>query len=117
MVKLTSKVQKNMFEHAKNRKTFLGGISPDPLAALVPSGLEEPPNFFHLPTALTGFVQWYLVQWYLCNILAKKLDYNFPLGPTPLGPTFLDSYPKFSNFDAQIAQKIISIVKHDTFIR
>ena len=28
-------------------------MSPDPLAALAPSALEEPPpNFFHLPTAL-----------------------------------------------------------------
>ena len=52
MIKLTSKVQKNMFERAKNRKKFLGGVSPGPLAALAPSPLEEPPNFFHLPTAL-----------------------------------------------------------------
>ena len=43
MVKLTSKVQKNMFERAKNRKKFWEGVSPDPLAALVPSALEEPP--------------------------------------------------------------------------
>ena len=42
MVKLTSKVQKNMFEHAKNRKKF-GGVPLDPLAALAPSALEEPP--------------------------------------------------------------------------
>ena len=43
MVKLTSKGQKSMFEHVKNRKKFLGGVSPDPLAALVSSSLEEPP--------------------------------------------------------------------------
>ena len=42
MVKLTSKVQKNMFKRAKNRKNS-GGVSPDPLAALVPSAVEEPP--------------------------------------------------------------------------
>ena len=29
-----------------------GGRVPGPLAALVPSALEEPPNFFRLPTAL-----------------------------------------------------------------
>ena len=39
MVKLTSKVQKSMFEHAKHRKKILGGLSLDPLAALVPSAL------------------------------------------------------------------------------
>ena len=54
MVKLTSKEQKSMFERVKNRKKFLGGVSPDPLAALVSSSLEEPPNFFHLPTALVN---------------------------------------------------------------
>ena len=43
MVKLTSKVQKNMFKHAKNRKKFWGDVSPDPLTALVPSAVEEPP--------------------------------------------------------------------------
>ena len=43
MVKLTSKVQKNMFKRAKNRKKILGGVSPDPLAALVFSAVEEPP--------------------------------------------------------------------------
>ena len=44
MVKLTSKGQKTMFERVKNRKNFEGGgVSPDPLAALVPSSLEEPP--------------------------------------------------------------------------
>ena len=46
MVKLTSKGQKSMFERAKNRKKFPGGVSPDPLAALVPSSLEEPPLTF-----------------------------------------------------------------------
>ena len=43
MVKLTSKGQKSMFERVKNRKKFLGGVSPDPLAALESSSLEEPP--------------------------------------------------------------------------
>ena len=43
MVKLTSKGQKSMFERVKNRKKFLGGVSPDPLEALVSSSLEEPP--------------------------------------------------------------------------
>ena len=43
MVKLTSKGQKSMSERVKNRKKFLGGVSPDPLAALVSSSLEEPP--------------------------------------------------------------------------
>ena len=43
MVKLTSKVQKNMFKHAKNRKKISGGRVPEPLAALLPSVLEEPP--------------------------------------------------------------------------
>ena len=44
IVKLTSKVQKNMFERAKNRNKFLGGGQVSgPLAALVPSALEEPP--------------------------------------------------------------------------
>ena len=42
MVKLTSKGQKSMFERVKNRKKFLGGVSPDPLAALVSSSFEEP---------------------------------------------------------------------------
>ena len=44
MVKLTSKVQKNI-ERAKNigLKILGGGVSPDPLAIIVPSALEEPP--------------------------------------------------------------------------
>ena len=42
IVKLTSKVQKNMFEHAKNKKKFGGGMSLDAQAALAPSALEEP---------------------------------------------------------------------------
>ena len=48
MVKLTSKWQKSMFERVKNRKKFLGGVSPDPLAALVSSSLEEPPLTFFI---------------------------------------------------------------------
>ena len=43
MVKLASRGQKSMFERVKNRKKFLGGVSPDPLEALVSSSLEEPP--------------------------------------------------------------------------
>ena len=46
VVKLTSKGQKSMFERVKNRKKILGGESPDPLAALVSSSLEEPPYLF-----------------------------------------------------------------------
>ena len=42
IVKLTSKVHKNMFEHAKNKKNWGGGVSLDSLAALAPSALEEP---------------------------------------------------------------------------
>ena len=43
IVKLTSKVHKNMFEHAKNKKIGGGGgVSLDTLAALAPSALEEP---------------------------------------------------------------------------
>ena len=47
-----------MFERAKIRKKFPRAVSPDPLAVLVPSAFEEPPNFFHLPTALfrTGVI-------------------------------------------------------------
>ena len=43
-----------MFERAKNRKNFRGACPRTPLAALAPSALEEPPNFFHLPTALVA---------------------------------------------------------------
>ena len=43
IVKLTSKVQKNMFEHAKNKKKFEEDMSLDSLAALSPLALEEPP--------------------------------------------------------------------------
>ena len=47
IVKLTSKVQKNMFEHAKNKKKSGGGdMSLDSLAALAPLALEEPPLTF-----------------------------------------------------------------------
>ena len=43
MIKLTSKVQKDMFELAKNRKKGGGGVCPDPQAAIAPSALKEPP--------------------------------------------------------------------------
>ena len=43
IVKLASKVQKNMFEHAKNKKNSGGGMSLDSPAALAPLALEVPP--------------------------------------------------------------------------
>ena len=71
-VKLTLKVQKNMFEHAKNRKKFLGGVSLDPLATLAPSALEEPPNFFHLPMALGISVLGKYPDWFIRDVRIRE---------------------------------------------
>ena len=50
--KTNFKSTENMFERAKNRKKFPGGVSPDPVVPLAPQRSKSPPNFFHLPTAL-----------------------------------------------------------------
>ena len=67
MVKLTSKVQKNMFEHAKNRKKFPGSVSPDPPKQhLRLQRSKSPPNFFHLPTALSP-IEYFLIGYSLAH--------------------------------------------------
>ena len=46
MAKLTSKVQKNMFKHAKNRKKFWGRVPGPPSSTCAFSGRRAPLTFF-----------------------------------------------------------------------
>ena len=57
IVKLTSKVQKNIFEHAKNKKNSEGRVPGLTSSTYAFGARRAPPNFFHLPTALKQLVE------------------------------------------------------------